>query len=119
MSDVVGQRLYGGMGSRLKLRAATSGANKANTVIDKRADPKPQGRMSFECLRQFERSVSSRRRSVETVLSARPAGLWLLEDPRPRFSASRLNHRKKHARSVLGIVINVNMPAARLGRGDL
>ena len=68
--------------------------------------------------------MSSQLASIASLLREQNSPLALLlygfsEDPRPRSSATCLNHRKKHARSVLGIVIDVNMPAARLGRGDL
>src|SRR6516165_7712786 len=100
----------------LKVRAGSSRANKANTVIGQEGGPQI-ARANVVRMPSQLASIASLLREAE--LSSRPAALWLFEAPRPRSSATCLNHRKKHARSVLGIVIDVNMPAARLGRGDL
>jgi|SRR6516162_1942742 len=102
------------MGSGVKVPAGASRANKANTVIGQ--DRRPQiATANVVSLRNFERSVPLRRRYGKPNSPLALLLLWLFEDPRPRPSAARLNHRNKHARSVLGIVINVNMPAARFG----
>ena len=103
----------------LKVRAGASRANQANTVIDQEGGPQIARAKVVRMSSQLRTLASIASLLREAELSARPAALWLFEAPRPRSSATCLNHRKKHARSVLGIVIDVNMPAARLGRGDL
>ena len=103
----------------LTVRAGASRANQANTVIDREGGPQIARAKVVRMSSQLRALASIASLLWEAELCARPAALMAFRGPPAESSATRLNHRKKHARGVLGIVINVNMPAARLGRSDL